>query len=59
MRVFIYFNDESGVKRTSRLHISNCTFTSQLINSICREIGVKKSYAIVKLKYEPYNVKKS
>lgn len=56
MRIFINFVDESGYKRTSRLHISNCAFTSQLITAICSEIGAKKSYVIIKLKYDPYNV---
>jgi len=51
MRIFINSTDASGSRRTTRLTLSNCLSTTQLIREICREIGVGRSMAIVKLKY--------
>jgi len=57
MRIFISCLDDSGSKRTTRLNITNCTTTSQLIREICKELNLSKNWVIIKLKYEPENVK--
>ena len=56
MRIFISSVEESGARRNRRLFLDGCNNTSHLIREICREIGVARNYAIIRLKYEPYNV---
>jgi hypothetical protein len=56
MRIFISSIDDGGARRNRRVFLDSCNNTSQLIKEICRELGVGRSYVIIKLKYEPHNV---
>ena len=57
MRIFISLDDDTGSKRTTRITIPHCTTTTHIINAICKEISARKTSTIIKLKYEPFNVR--
>lgn len=56
MRIFINLVDDSGQPRNLRMNVANCINTTQLLNEICKEIGIKKTHTIVSLKSDCKNV---
>ena len=58
MRIFISSVDASGTKRTTRLLVPAADSTTTLLKEISREMGVARSHMVVRLKYEPVNVKR-
>jgi len=59
MRIFISLDDASGSRRATRITVPQCSTTTHIINAICKEVGSKKAFTIIKLKNEPFHGKSS
>lgn len=57
MRIFISTPDETGSNKTTRLSVSNCNDTTELIRLMCKELNVNKNAFIFLLKNEIVNLR--
>lgn len=57
MRIFISSSDPTGTTKTTRLSVSNCSDTSELIRLVCKELNLNKNAHIFLVKNEIVNLR--
>ncbi len=57
MRIFISIPDETGSHKTTRLSISNCVDTTELIKQISKQLNINKNAFIFLVKNEIVNLR--